>query len=706
MLSGLSLMIRPLLKTILNPFFQALILSVAVVLFVPLGLQKYTAKEVEMITAFDKTQFLFADLDHDGVSERVHTFINVAGNAGLSVREGENAMGQWNYKGIWQPKTHRLMIGDFNHNGLDEIYLFTLVNDSIMLHAVEYDIKPTPFIDHRFIALVGKNLQDPDILILPGKVTDMTGDGFGDLVFAVNAGFSKYPRNVFIYDIVADSLKVSPTSGAFINVNHSSWLYDLNEDGFDEIMLHTYASDNFMSAPIPYSDSSAWIMVLDHELNFLFPPVEFPGMTGSVQIFPLKSSDGTMLIWGKYSHSNPFIEYSSIFLADLNGSIVKERKFLLDDPFFHVGSFLYDNNKIKGYEEHIGFVQINEALEINKISNLALSMRSPELLDIDQDGMNEIIILKPGQQKHQILRNDFFHPVDLDFPLQSENIAFSVKLNGKNPPQLSVQGDQVWKLFDYGINTVYRLRFLIYTGIYLIILAFITLIRQLYAVQLKKRYETERKIAGLQLASVKTQMEPHFIFNVINSIGSSIYQEKKDEAYNLVIRFSNMVRYLLSTSDQLYRTLNDEVEFVRNYLELEKQRFPEIFDYEISIDEDLDLEKPVPKMIIQLHAENAIKHGLRPKKEKGKIAIHIQSGDAFLVITIKDNGIGRQASAKSTSDSTGKGMKLLQQLFDTYNKHNPVPLKQEITDLYDENQHPAGTLITVYIPIDFNTEIL
>ncbi|MBW6460600.1 MAG: histidine kinase [Bacteroidales bacterium] len=698
-------MFRSLQKTVLNPFFQALVVAVLFIWFVPLGLKKYYAKEVEVRTAFDKTQFLFTDLDHDGVSERIHTFINYAGNTGFCIRKGDNALGQWNYRGIWQPKTNRLMIGDYNKNGRDEIYLFTVINDSVMLHAVEYDIRPDPFINDRFIAKVGKSLQDPDIMIFPGKVTDMTGDGVGDLVFAINAGFSKYPRNVFIYDIVEDSLIISPASGAYINLNHNPWLYDLNNDGFDEILLHTYAADNFMTTPVPYSDSSAWLMVLDHKLNFLFPPVEFPGSTGSISIFPLKSSDGTVMIWGKHNHNNPFIENSLMFLADLNGSIIKEKWFSKDDPFFHIGGFSYHENKILNYGENIGFFQIDETLKITKINNIALSLRYPTFLDIDQDGMNEILLLKPGHQKHQILRNDFSHPVDLDFPIQDESIVFSVKLNGNNPPQLSVQGDQVWKLFDYGINPVYRFRIFIYLGIYLVVLGFITLIRQLYAIQLKKRYETERKIAGLQLASVKTQMEPHFIFNVINSIGSSIYQEKKDEAYNLVLRFSNMVRYLLSSSDQLYRTLHDEIEFVKNFLEMEKQRFPELFDYSLTLADDVDQEMTVPKMIIQLHAENAVKHGFRTRETGGFLEINMQKDKEHLVITVKDNGIGRQAASKISGQSTGKGMKILMQLFETYNKHNPIPLKQEVLDLTDHNGQPAGTMVKVMVPLEFNKEI-
>jgi len=122
----------------------------------------------------------------------------------------------------------------------------------------------------------------------------------------------------------------------------------------------------------------------------------------------------------------------------------------------------------------------------------------------------------PSQKVHIILRNNFGHPVEFDFPIQSTNPIFSVKLNGEEPPQFSVQGDLEWKLYDYGINPVYRSDFLSISGLY-VGLGFIGIIRNLYAIQLKRRYETERKIASLQLSGIKAD-GASFIFNVINSI--------------------------------------------------------------------------------------------------------------------------------------------------------------------------------------------
>lgn len=697
---------RRLTYIVLNPFFQALVVAGIVILFVPLGLKKYSAEQAEMMTRFDKTEFIFADLDHDGISERIQTFYNLSGNIGIALMADNAILGQWNFKGTFQTECPRIMIGDFNKNGFDEIYIFTLIIDSVVLHGIEYSAKPSLFIHNRFIAKIGSNLKDPDHRILPGIVTDMNGDGSRELIFAISAGFSRQPRNVYIYDVRNDSLKKSPLSGAYID-NLS--LFDLNKDGFEEILLKTFAAGNFNEDPFPYSDTCSWLMVLDHDLNFLFPPIEFHGQTGSVEILPLKTVIGETVILGNYHHASHSGHPEKVFLTDLKGKFLKEKLIKTDDILstlcFLNSREMDSKNVITGVILDIGFFAIKANLDIKQVSDIKFLRKLPSFLDIDQDGHDEIIGLPPGHEKHLILRDNFSSPVTIDFPVQSTVPLFSVKLNGDNPAQLSVQGDQEWKLFNYGINPGYRLRFLIWLGIYLAILGFILIIRKLYSFQLKKKYETERKITRLQISAVKAQMEPHFIMNTINTIGSSIYRQKPDEAYNLLINFSGMVRSLLLSSDKLTSSLQEEIDFVKNYLDLEKTRFSEVFDFSIYVEDGIESETIIPKMIIQLHVENALKHGLLPKKSGGILDIAISKEQDDLLITIKDNGIGRNAAAKNIGQSTGRGMKILSQIFETYNKHKSRPLRQEIIDLYDDENNPAGTLVKIFVPLDFNEGI-
>jgi len=700
-------MLRHLLHISLNPFFQALIVAAVIILLVPSGIIKYSVEEAESITSFDKSQFIYADLDHDGQSEGIHTFLNESGNAGVVIRTNLGPDQQRNFRGVYEDKTQRLIIGDNDNDMLDEIFLFTNENDSIFLHALSFGKEPKLFVQNKYIARLGRNLKEPDYSIVPGKVTDMTGDGRGDVVFGINSGFSRYPRNVFIYDVAHDTVLSSPKSGAYFN---QICMANLDDDPFDEITLCTAATDNFNEEPMVYHDSSSWMMALDHDLSFLFPAKEYLGTTGNTTTCPILTSDGRPALLCIYKGFEKDIPVCQALLVSTSGETLMKKDLRSEEKLLHmeiIARSVADKPKKKllGIIENDGLYEIDSKLTLRKIYSIKFSARKPDFIDIDQDGTDEIILPSPDQKKHLIYRNDFTHPVGINFPIQSVNATFSVKLQGKEPPLLSVQGDNIWWLFDYSINPVYRFRFLIYLGIYFIILGFIGLIRKLYSIQIRKRYETERKVAALQLSGIKAQMEPHFIFNVINTIGSSIYRERKDEAYQMVLRFSSMVRSLLSSSDAMVRTLREETDFVTNFLELEKIRFPEVFTYSVLVAGEVDRDSLVPKMIIQLHAENALKHGLRPKGIEGVLEISVVKEDEYLKISISDNGVGRQESGALKPDSTGKGMKLLAQFYETYNKHNKLPIRQEITDLIDAAGNPSGTLVHIWIPIDFNERI-
>jgi len=107
------------------------------------------------------------------------------------------------------------MIGDYNGNEFDEVYIFTVFQDSILLHALEYGSDPRYFIHNRFIAKLGKNLKDPDFVFHPGKITDMDGDKYRDLVFSITAGHSS-SHEIFHIQHPPGYFAYFPKSGAFI----------------------------------------------------------------------------------------------------------------------------------------------------------------------------------------------------------------------------------------------------------------------------------------------------------------------------------------------------------------------------------------------------------------------------------------------------------------------------------------------------------
>ncbi|MBM3436703.1 MAG: hypothetical protein FJY07_10865, partial [Bacteroidetes bacterium] len=158
----------------------------------------------------------------------------------------------------------------------------------------------------------------------------------------------------------------------------------------------------------------------------------------------------------------------------------------------------------------------------------------------------------------------------------------------------------------------------------------------------KRKAFAEKEKMELQLKTIKNQIDPHFAFNAINMIGSMVYKNDPDMVYDYFSRFARLIRTTLQDSEKISRSLGEELDFVRNYVEIQKTRFAGKFDFQLDINPEVDLNTEVPKMIIQTYAENAIKHGLMHKKGEGSLLISISEADRRLTITVEDNGIGTE----------------------------------------------------------------
>ncbi len=216
--------------------------------------------------------------------------------------------------------------------------------------------------------------------------------------------------------------------------------------------------------------------------------------------------------------------------------------------------------------------------------------------------------------------------------------------------------------------------------------------------RMQQREKTEKQISELQLKTIRSQMDPHFTFNALNSISTAIYKENKENAYRYFTKFSKLIRSSLEVSDKISRTLEEEIDFTRNYLDLEKIRFKENFNYLINVDQKVDQQLTIPKMIIQNYAENAVKHGLKHITEDRKLNIDIKQFYDHIKIIVEDNGVGRESAAKQKQFSTGKGLAIMNSIYDLYFKLYKIRIKQEIEDLYDEHGNPAGTRVIISIP--------
>jgi two-component sensor histidine kinase len=213
--------------------------------------------------------------------------------------------------------------------------------------------------------------------------------------------------------------------------------------------------------------------------------------------------------------------------------------------------------------------------------------------------------------------------------------------------------------------------------------------------------ENEKKIAEFQLLSIKNQIDPHFTYNAINSIAAAVAKEDKELAYRFFVKLSRLMRSILQSSDKLTRTLEEELAFVQDYLEIQKFRHKDRFDFVIEISPEVDLSRGVPKMCIQTFVENALKHGLLHSEKNGLLTITIKDFPDRHILEIQDNGIGREKAKSYSENSAGKGLQILKGYFDYFNRYNQQSIYWETTDLWQDDGTSGGTSVRIILPKDF-----
>ena len=212
---------------------------------------------------------------------------------------------------------------------------------------------------------------------------------------------------------------------------------------------------------------------------------------------------------------------------------------------------------------------------------------------------------------------------------------------------------------------------------------------------------TEKKLTELEMQALKAQINPHFVFNCLNSIKGFIFDRDFKQADKYLDKFSDLMRSTIDNSDAAIISLQSEVSYLDNYLQLEKLRFEDKFTYSITVADGIDKQKVfVPAMLLQPYVENAIRHGMRfLENKKGEIKISVIAENNFLVCEIDDNGIGRKKAAELKSNMhieyQSKGMSISKRRGELYK------IDQEIIDKKDDSGACAGTKVIVKIPLDF-----
>jgi tetratricopeptide (TPR) repeat protein len=223
-----------------------------------------------------------------------------------------------------------------------------------------------------------------------------------------------------------------------------------------------------------------------------------------------------------------------------------------------------------------------------------------------------------------------------------------------------------------------------------------------YIRQLRGKTALQNQKASLEMKALRSQMNPHFIFNSLNSIQKYIWENRQEDASEYLTKFARLIRLVLENSLHESVTLTDELASLRLYVEMEHRRNNQKFDYHISVSEDIDTESTlIPPLLLQPYIENAIWHGLSQKDGRGQLGIVIEKTEENLICRVEDDGIGRKRSAEIREDGTKKkslAMNISSQRIEWLKTGSNAKSSVEITDKSD-GIVATGTIVLLTLPL-------
>lgn len=683
-------------KIIYSSGFLAAIPAIIILYYIPSFGTKFRLQiEPEYIT---RGNYVYEDLNSDSISEVVHSakgipYYNVViQNNDLLVYD------QWNFQDSIDTDLSDFFFGNYDNNKYEEIYVFTYKNDSLFLNINEFFDPQGVKLNRYFITKICVVNKKVTSVIYPAGFFDTNGDGKGELFFSIQTGFGFEPRRLYSFDIARKELKSSQFLGEICQLPH---MVDTDGDGRPEIFGLMGASGNYKT-PVPYTDWSTWLMVFGDDLKLKFPPVEFPGLTNQLDINYYSNSGfkGYVVAHNTGSADTTVLKPRVMFYS-LEGKKINER--LFSDMGLNTFSYLV---VLKNRNTDRIYILANDLVELDGELKVINRIKSPfnadmyhYIIDINFDGEPELVLYSTTEEKLIIYNTALQQLAAGKLKVTGIKMRFSHYSSKDHQNKIFLAAGD----YDYFIqlkkNNYYLLVYLAYPGIYILVLLFIILIKRINTLQVVQKESLNRRLVTLQLQGIKSQLDPHFTFNTLNSIASLIYLEDRELAYDYMNKFTQLLRGLINDAERIYRSLGEELDFVTTYLDLEKLRFGDKFNYEIFIDENVNQREQVPKLVLHTFAENAIKHGIMSRTEGGLLQIKAVMDNYYLKLSIEDNGIGR-AKAEGQSTSTGKGLKLTGEFYDILNQINKKPIKHFIVDLYNDTGDSVGTRVEVWVPVD------
>jgi len=479
---------KNIIKFISSIITWATIIAALISYFISGFFQKYEAKIISSVSDRALYGLIYKDIDHNGISEKIElksasTFSNI------TVRENDNLKFYTEITRNIPNNSEKPIFIDYDNNSIDDMFYITQTLDSLFINVIFIDKNFNISKHEKFVTTIDKNKKDGyDIgfeIFSEGK--DINNDGKLDIYFLFKAGYSYQPRKIYCYDVANDSIHESPNNGSFM-CNLRLIQNPINQENI--IFTDNLAVGNYQEKyeNIPYPDTTAWIILLNNQLNFIFPPVAINGYANFIYTLPVLKNDSLYIM----SISANYVEDNTVEILyyNLDGKFVS--KITLNDLQYQQTLFLNANNYDFNYPIPLGdrdgnLYLFNNDFKTYSKKNFLKSKYDKcsdiQSYDLDNDGKNEKILFYVTGIA--IVRNDLSAVCYLEIGNFDAYFCSNVLKKGEDPC-FSIFTNNTNYIICYHQNKLYNWQFPIYFAIFFAILILLYLFQKLRTYQLEQ----------------------------------------------------------------------------------------------------------------------------------------------------------------------------------------------------------------------------
>lgn len=587
---------------------------------------------------------------------------------------------------------------DTDNNKSSEIYFFTQNKDSLFINFLDPFAHPEMGIQSFFVDNISHDRNTFDLIIGSISFEDYNEDGFFEFTFGVSAGYCRQPRRLYRFYPLEQKIIASARTGIGLDFFSNTLQFDFDGDSKYEYLVKNSNVKNYSEiaeqTDLEHIDTCSWVLGYDDDFQFLFEPIPIRN-----NLFIPSGIVIDQKPYFYYAEKNTLEDGYDIVIRDWQGNLYQKIPF--------AGTHLRVTAIPALSSWNTPWMFLSNGKAIHQFDIFGNQIRKIEIANV---GHTEIFRLDAlGSEVEEYLINsgtgiylvdhELKHPifVSLPQPLWAP-MRVSVISKTKKSGLISVNNNAHNYEIRFSENPIYPWRHPIWFAIYLGVVLLLWLTQLLAKKQTKQKYEAERQLMTFRFRALKNQVDPHFTLNALNSI--ALMQEKglQEKAGKFLIKISRMIHRTLENSDKIETTLEEELEFVRDFLDVQQMRFSLKLSYEIFIEEDSLNKLFIPRHLIHTFVENALKHGFREMSIPGQLLIHVYRKQKQVMIEVDDNGVGRKHASENKTMSTGKGLKILDELITLFEQLNNSKISYVFIDKKDEHGMAAGTKVKIKMP--------